>query len=80
MTYEQAIAVDPNAPVEDIFANVDVQFRPLAGGPNFAGLDGDLFTVFEFFQDTDNPRIPEPASMALLVTGALSLTRRPRRR
>jgi len=74
--YQVEIAIDPNAPVGDLFHKLTVSFDP-GTGPD---------TNWSFLQDTDNDIrkeigfVPEPSSQALVGIALLSLIGSRRRR
>lgn len=72
-TYSRNVAINPNAPVGDIYHVVDVSFLP-------DGVQG----AFTFSQDTDNDSrfstVPEPTILALLGVGLLGMTATRRRK
>ncbi len=85
VTYRGAVGVAGNAPVGDEFRwltarflippGVDDEFSTVP--PTIAGLDGVNLGRLQFRQDTNNPIVPEPASVTLLLGGlALALVRR----
>lgn len=83
VTYEQAVGLAGAAPVRDEWRILDVRFRTIGDVTEFAttppliaGLDGDNLRSLTFYQDTNNPIIPEPALLALFSTGALLIRRR----
>jgi hypothetical protein len=71
--YEGAVGVGGVAPVGDEFRWLNARFVNLGGITDefttvpvpIAGLDGDNIRTLSFLQDTNNPRIPEPSSVAL---------------
>jgi hypothetical protein len=84
ITYQSAVALPGEDPVGDLFRYLNVRFveRPDDEFNTFriSGLDGlDLRSV-RFRQDTDNNIIPEPTTAMLLLTGAMMILARGRRR
>ncbi len=79
VTYVGAVGVGGAAPVGDEFRWLNVRFRNLptlvgefdTTAPRLAGLDGINSTALQFRQDTNNPVVPEPATLALLAAGAV---------
>jgi len=82
--YESAIAVGAALPVGDEFRYLNVSFLYLQGfedeftsaPPKPGGLDGDTIRTVSFYQDTNEPIIPEPISVILLAGGAVLAFRR----
>jgi hypothetical protein len=85
VTYSNAVGLNGNAPIGDLFANVLVLFGDGTYGNALPeGGDGDDSYSFRF--DTDNARLtqplatPEPGSMILLGSGLLGVVARMRRK
>jgi hypothetical protein len=84
VTYIGAIGVAGADPVGDEFRWLNARFANVGGiidefttaPPTVAGLDGENIRAFEFRQDSNNPIVPEPATIALLSLGGLVLMRR----
>jgi len=82
--YESAVAVGAAPAVGDEFRYLNVAFLYLPGfddefttiPPQPGGLDGDNLRTFSFFQDTNNPIVPEPFTLVLLAGGAVLTLRR----
>jgi hypothetical protein len=87
VVYESQVAIAGDDPVGDEFRYLDVRFVDFGQGDEFSddplvvsGLDGDTVRTLSFIQDTNNPIVPEPASVALVAIGAaLSLGGRRRK-
>ncbi len=84
--YESQVAVTPNDPVGDEFRYLNVRFLLFGDHDEFttaplgiAGLDGANLRSLSFLQDTNNPIVPEPATLALLSIGAAALIVRRRK-
>jgi hypothetical protein len=82
--YESTIAVGAAPAVGDEFRYLNIQFLYLPGfddefnpePPQPGGLDGDNLRTLSFYQDTNNPVVPEPFSLILLSSGVLLVWRR----
>ena len=82
--YQSAIAVGAAPAVGDEFRYLNVRFLYLPDfvdeftsvPPQRGGLDGDNLRTISFYQDTNNPIVPEPISLALLAAGSLIALRR----
>ena len=76
--YEGGIGVADEEPVGDEFRYLDVRFLTLPGfedeftsaPPQQGGLDGIELRSINFFQDTNNPIVPEPMTLVFLGAGA----------
>ena len=86
ITYTGAIGVAGASPVGDEFRWINAQFFNLGGiidefttfPASQAGLDGENIRLLEFRQDSNNPIVPEPASIGMIGLGMLLLMRRRR--
>lgn len=82
--YQNTIAVGAADPVGDEFRYLNVRFMTLPGfedefstiPPQPGGLDGENLRTISFYQDTNNPIIPEPSVLILLTSGGLLFLRR----
>ena len=57
-----------------VLPGVDDEFSTVP--PQIVGLDGEQLRAVQFRQDTNNPELPEPASLTIFGVAALALLRR----